>query len=57
MVLGGRGSERVDGRLRPGKEVRSTLMCEEAMTGDRDIQVIAKVIRDRDIVGVLEVIL
>jgi len=31
VVVGGRGSERVEGRLRPGNEVRSTFTCDEAM--------------------------
>lgn len=33
MVVDGRGSERVDGRFRPGKEVRRTLTVDKAMIG------------------------
>ena len=33
MVAAGNGKERVEGRLRPGKEVRRTLTVGEAMMG------------------------
>jgi hypothetical protein len=32
-VLDGTGSERVDGRFRPGKEVKKTLIVDGAMVG------------------------
>jgi hypothetical protein len=34
VVVDGRGNERVDGRLRPGNEVRRTLTVDEAMLGE-----------------------
>jgi hypothetical protein len=33
VVLDGTGSERVDGRFRPGKEVKKTLIVDGAMVG------------------------
>jgi len=34
VVAAGSGSERVDGRFRPGKDVKRTLTTCEAMVGD-----------------------